>query len=149
MPTEIWTSIVGVFGTLIGVWYGVRVSRQTAQDLVVQQAKAAFSSEFTETLVQLHAPIEEQGVGKTLDILQENFPIHLAAYLKLKASLPSSYTRPLEDAWSRYTKDGEYGLQEEKEMYRFAHVLNGHNEEQMQALAIKHVSSIINAIKEA
>ena len=148
MPTEIWAAIVGVVGTLLGVWYGSRVSSNTARHLVVQQAKAEFSSVFTETLVQLHAPVNEEGRGEALEILQNNFPAHLTAYLKLKAALPSSYSPGLEAAWSRYTKDGEYELKEEKEFYRFAHVLNGKNDEQMQALAIKHVNALIKSVKE-
>lgn len=147
MSNEIWVAIIGVAGTLAGVWIGARLSSNTAKNLVAQQAKAEFCTAFTETLVQLHAPVEEPGIGEALEILQNNYSIHLAAYLKLKATVPSKHVQGIEVAWKQYNKDGNYELQEEQEMYRFAHVLNGKNEEEMRMLARKHVNTLINSVK--
>ncbi len=147
MPNELWVAIIGVAGTLAGVWIGARLSNNTAQNLMAQQAKAEFSAKFTETLIQLHAPVDEPGIGEALEILKKTFPSHLTAYLKLKAIIPSKHCNGIEEAWNRYTKDGNYELQKEKEMYRFTHVLSGKNDREMRLLAIKHVNALINSVK--
>jgi len=147
MATELWAAIIGVAGTLIGVWIGARLSSNTAKNLVVQQVKAEFYSAFTETLVQLHARVEELDIGEARRILQVNFPSHLAAYLKLKASVPSKYVKGIEEAWGRYTNDNEYELQEEKDIYRFSHVMSGGSDEDMRRLAIEHVNALIESVR--
>lgn len=146
MPNELWASVIGVGGTLAGVWVGAKLARNTALEFAVQQAKAEFSSQFTSTLVQLHSSTEESGIGEVVQILQQNFPAHLAAYLKLKASIPSNYHEVIEKAWSGYTKDHEHELKEEKVFYRFSHILNGKNDEEMRSLAIKHINALLKTI---
>lgn len=148
MPYEILAALMGVGGTLVGVWYGAKLAKKATIELVVQQEKGRFLSNFTDTLLRLSRPVEEPGVGEANLVLQEHFPKHLAAYLRLRSAVPSVYHKAIDAAWAKYTKDDEYELQEEKEIYRFTHVLNGRNDEEMRALAIKHVTALIKAIHE-
>jgi hypothetical protein len=148
MPNELWTALASVGGTLVGVWYGSRLAKNAAIELVVQQEKGKFLSSFTDTLLRLSRPVEDPGVGEANVVLQEHFPNHLAAYLRLRAAVPPAYHGAIEAAWEKYTKDDHCELQEEKEMYRFAHIFNGKNDMQMQALAIKHVNALIKTIHE-
>ncbi|EDM83661.1 MULTISPECIES: hypothetical protein [unclassified Limnobacter] len=148
MPNEIWAALVGVGGALIGVWYGAKLTKKAAIELVVQQEKGRFLSSFSDTLLRLSRPVEEQGIGEANSVLQEHYSKHLAAYLRLRVAVPSTYHNAIEAAWAKYTQDDEYELQEEKEIYRFAYVLNGKNDEEMQTLAIKHINALIGAIHE-
>jgi len=147
MDNEIWMTVISVAGILSGVLIGARLSSNAAINLMTQQAKAEFYSRFTDTLVQLHTPVEEPGIGEAMTILQKHYPGHLAAFLKLKATVPTSRIQAIEAAWNKYTKDSDHELQEEKEMYRFAHVLNGKTDEEMRMLAIKRVNGLIDSLK--
>ena len=140
-------SVMGIAGSIGGVFLGARLSRKTAQDLLAQQAKAKFSASFTCTLVKLHSEIPNQGEGRATTILQEDYPAHFAAYLELLAVVPKRHQAKIDEAWKHYAEKEEYELPEEREFYRFCHVLSPNKEEHQYLLAIKHINSLLNAIK--
>jgi len=148
VPTEIWTAIVGIAGAMLGVWYGAGLAKKTAIELVVRQSKAEFLAIFTDALVELNSHIDDGGLGDAHAVLQKYYPSHLGAYLKLHTTLPAKYRYPIEEAWHRYIRDDQHELQVEKDMYRFAHILSGEDEEQMRQLALQHLSALIRAVNE-
>lgn len=143
MAVEIWTALIGVAGTLGGVWYGARLSRQAARDLLHEQARAEFATAFTETLVKLGRGVADPGIGEAIRVLTEDFPRHYTAYIRLRTLLPTEKRKRLDTAWAVYTKDDEYELREEAETYRFVHILGPKAEEQQFMLAQKHVQSLL------
>ena len=145
MPDELIGAIIAVAGAIIGAWYSARLSRQAAQDLLSQQAKAEFSSAFTGALIKLHSEISNPGEGRALFILQEDFPSHFAAYLKLRVVVPKKEQQTIDAAWKRYAQEDEYELPEERTFYRFSHVLEPHAEEHQNLLSIKHINILLNA----
>ena len=145
MPSEIWAALIGVVGTLAGVWYGAWLSRKAARDLLIQQAKAEFAAAFTATLVNL-ASGQKQDQGQALGILQTDYPGHLAAYIKLRSVLPKEQQVAVDEAWRQYTRDDQNQLPEEREFYRFNHVLGPDSGEHQFMLAAKHVNSLLAKI---
>ncbi len=144
MANEIWAALIGVGGTLAGVWYGAKLSRQAARDLLYEQARSEFASAFTDTLVKLGRGVSNPGVGEAIDILTADFPRHYAAYVRLRTLLPAQKQKEVDLAWAQYTKDDEYELREEAETYRFVHVLGPKSEEHQFMLAQKHVHALLS-----
>ena len=147
MSEAIWSAFIGavatVAGTLGGVWYGARLSRQSARDLLAQQAKAEFASAFTDTLIKLTGPVEEERIGKAIRILQDDYPRHLVAYVKLRSVLPKGQQDAIDEAWKQYTRDEKNDLPEEREFYRFKHVLGPDSDEHQFMLATKHINALL------
>lgn len=143
MANEIWTALIGVGGAFAGVWYGAKLSRQAARDLLHEQARWEFASAFADTLVKLGRGVSDPGVGEALDILTTDFPRHFAAYVRLRTLLPIEKQVALDTAWSAYTKDDDYELREEAETYRFVHVLGPESDEHQFMLAQKHVQALL------
>ena len=146
MSNEIWNALIGVSGALGGVWFGAKLSRQATQDMLAQQAKAEFASTFTSTLIKLHSKITNPGENRALSILEEDFPIHFAAYLKLRAVVPKKQQTAIEEAWKHYAEKDNYELPEEGEFYRFVHVLESIKDEHQCLLAIKHINALLSSI---
>ena len=146
MPVEIWSALIGVVGAIAGVWLGARLSRRAAVDLLSRQAKAEFASAFTGTLLRLYAEPDNTGEGKLIQILQEDFPSHFGAYLKLRAVLPKNEQLAIDGAWKKYSQDENYYNQEERDFYRFSHVLEPADSEHRQMLAIKHVNALVSCV---
>jgi len=146
VANEIQAALIGVFGAIGGVWYGARLSRQAAQDLLAQQAKAEFAASFTDTLTKLHAGAFSPGQADALFIMQEAYPAHFAAYLKLRSIVPKKQQDAIDQAWQQYTQDDQFELAEEKSTYRFSHILNADTDKHQQMLAIKHINSLLDAI---
>ena len=151
MSVEIWSAIIGVLGTMFGVLVGSWMSRKAAVDILAAQAKADFASSFVDTLKKLHEEPSEPSEGNMLSILQEDFPMHFRAYLKLKATLPEKQRAAIDKAWRNYSlKSGDLDLAdaipEEQEFYRFCHVLDSESGDHQKALAIKHVNKLLASI---
>ena len=137
-------SVAGaVVGALGGVWYGARLSREAARDLLAQQAKAEFASSFTDTLFKLTGPVPENRVGDAFNILQSDYPRHLTAYIRLRTVLPKEQQRTIDEAWQHYAKDDKNDLPEEREFYRFKHILGPVSDEHQFMLAIKHINTLL------
>lgn len=147
MSDELLGAFIAVAGAMVGAWYSARLSRGATQDLLAQQAKAEFASSFTSTLIKLHSETASPGEGRAIFILQEDFPSHFAAYLKLRAVIPKKEQKAIDGAWRRYSQEDEYELPEEKSFYRFSHVLEPHAEEHQHLLAIKHINILLEAIE--
>jgi len=143
---EILSVAISVAGTIGGVWLGARFSRQAAQDLLAQQAKAEFASTFTNTLVKLHSEIPNTGEGRALHILQDDYPIHFSAYLKLRAVVPKKQQNAIEESWKHYAEKDHYELSAEREFYRFCHILEPKKDEHQCLLAIKHINALLSSI---
>ena len=143
MANEIWAALIGVAGAMGGVWYGARLSREAARDLLTQQAKAEFASAFTDTLVKLSGPVQENRVGDAFHVLQAAYPRHFVAYIKLRSILPNEQQRAIDEAWQHYAKDDKSDLPEEREFYRFNHVLDPKTDEHQHMLAAKHVNALL------
>lgn len=143
MSNELWAALIGVCGTLTGVWYGAKLSRQATRDLLQDQARAEFATAFSETLARLGRGSSDPGVGEALQILNADYPHHYAAYVRYRVLLPAKRQRDLDRAWSEYTKEDAYELREEAELYRFIHVIEPTSEEHQFALAIKHVNALL------
>jgi len=143
MAYEIWAAAISVAGTIGGVWYGARLSRQAARDLMAEQAKAEFASAFTDTLLKLSGPVEEDRDGRALHILQEDYPRHLVAYIKLRTVVPKVGGGSDHEAWKQYCKDDETQLPREREFYRFKHVLSPASDEHQFMLAKKHINALL------
>ena len=138
-------SVAGaVAGTLGGVWYGARLTREAARDLLAQQAKAEFASAFTDTLFKLTGPVPENRVGDAFNILQADYPRHLIAYISLRSVLPIKQQRTIDEAWQQYAKDDKNDLPEEREFYRFNHVLGPKSDEHQFMLATKHINVLLS-----
>lgn len=146
MSSEIVSSLAGVFGTILGVLVGYKLSKKAARDLMTQQEKAQFLSSLIPTLKKLHAKREDVGVGEASEIMQHDYPAHLSAYLKLRAVVPRKEREAIERAWRDYTKDDQYELKEEQGFYRFSHIFSGETDEHQTALAIENINRLINAI---
>ena len=149
MSNEIWAALIGatatVVGTLGGVMYGAKVSRQPTRDLLAQQAKAEFAAAFTDTLIKLSGPVQEVRVGRAFHILQEDYPRHFAAYIKLRSILTKQQQDSIDEAWKHYAKDDKSDLPEEREFYRFKHVLSPNTDEHQFMLATKHVNALLSS----
>jgi hypothetical protein len=143
MANEIWAALIGVGGALGGVWYGARLSRQAARDLLHEQARGEFASVFADTLVKLGRGVGEPGIGEAFQILTADYPRHYAAYIRLRTLLPTEKQKQLDIAWAAYTKDEEYELRDEAETYRFVHVLGPKSDEHQFLLAQKHVQALL------
>lgn len=143
MDNEIWAALIGVAGAIGGVWYGAKLSRQAARDLLAQQAKAEFASAFTDTLLKLSGPIQEDRMGRAFHILQDDYPRHFAAYIKLRTILPQQEQDAIDEAWKHYARYDKNDLPEEREFYRFKHVLSPVCDEHQFMLAAKHINSLL------
>jgi hypothetical protein len=92
MTETITAAWIGVAGTAIaglaGAWLGAKIARDAGRQLLAQQAKTEFAAAFTQTLVQQHSNIPEEGEGSALYVLRAGHPLHLAAYIKLRSALP-------------------------------------------------------------
>jgi hypothetical protein len=143
MANEIWAALIGVAGAIGGVWYGAKLSRQAARDLLAQQAKAEFASAFTDTLLKLSGPIQEDRMGRAFHILQEDYPRHFAAYIKLRTILPQQEQEAIDEAWKNYARDDKNDPLEEREFYRFKHVLGPESDEHQYMLAAKHINALL------
>jgi hypothetical protein len=147
MTDEAFATLIGTIatigGTMWGVWYGARVSRQAARDLLTQQAKAEFAASFTGALVNLSGPVQEERVGTALHILQEHYPAHLAAYIRLRSVLAKEEQAAIDEAWKKYAGDDKRQLPGEREFYRFCHVLSPESDEHQFMLATKHIYSLL------
>ena len=143
MPNEIWAAAIAVAGTIGGVWYGAKLSRKAAFDLLSQQAKAEFASAFTDTLVKLSGAVEEDRDGRAIYILQEDYPRHLVAYVKLRSVLPKEQQATIDEAWRQYTKDEMDQPPREREFYRFNHILAPQSDEHQFMLATKHINALL------
>lgn len=146
MSDELLGALIGVGGVFLGAWYSARLSRRAAHDLLAQQAKAEFAASFTSTLMKLHGDNATPGEGRALFILQEDYPIHFAAYLKLRAVVPKKEQCAIDRAWKNYAYKDEYDLPEETAFYRFSHVLDPTSEEHQHMLAIKHINILLDAL---
>lgn len=142
MPDEIWAALIGVAGALSGVWYGANLSRKAARDLLAQQARAEFASAFANTLLKLTCSVEE-GLGQAMDILKEDYPLHLVAYIRLRSVLPKEQQGNVDHAWNQYTNDDKKSLRQEREFYRFSHVLAADSDEHQFMLAAKHINALL------
>lgn len=144
-----WIAVAGTIAAglagLAGAWLGARIARDAGRQLLVDQAKVAFAAAFTQTLVELHSNISDEGVGAALDVLRAGYPSHLAAYIKLRSILSGEQRQAIDHAWKRYTRDDEYYLPQERETYRFAHVLTSQTKEHQNMLAIKHIDALLEA----
>ena len=143
MANELWAAVIAVAGTMGGVWYGARLSREAARDLMAQQAKAEFASAFTDTLVKLSGPVEEDRDGRAVYILQEDYPRHLVAYIKLRSIVSKKQQTAIDEAWQHYTRDEKNHLPREREFYRFNHVLGPQTDEHQFMLAKKHINALL------
>ena len=143
MANEIWAALIGVAGAISGVWYGAKLSRQAARDLLAQQAKAEFASAFTDTLLKLMGPVAEDRVGRAFHILQDDYPRHLAAYVRLRTVLPKLQQDAIDEAWKQYARDDQEDLPQERDFYRFNHVLSQQSDEHQFMLAAKHVNALL------
>jgi hypothetical protein len=146
MSDECWRAAAGIAGTVVGVFIGAWLSRKTSQDLLAQQAKAEFSATFIDTLVKLHAGMQNSGEGDAVDILKDGFSAHFSAYLKLRAVIPKKQQPAIDKAWKHYADEDEKDLPEERPIYRFAHVLDPKLKEHQNLLAIKHVNRLLDAV---
>lgn len=146
MGNEVLAALVGVVGTLAGAWYGARLSRRAARDLLASQAKAEFAAAFTDTLFKLTGPAEEQGIGQAIHILQEDYPRHLVAYLRLRSILPKDHQEVVDRAWREYAGGDANEPAEECNFYRFIHVLAPESDEHQFMLAAKHVHGLLAKI---
>ena len=143
LTNELWAALVGVAGTLGGVIYGAKLSREAARDLLAQQAKAEFASAFTDTLFKLSGSVTESREGKALHILQADYPRHFVAYIRLRSILPKKEQDAIDEAWKQYAKDDDNDLPEEREFYRFKHVLGPESDEHQHMLAAKHINILL------
>jgi hypothetical protein len=112
-------AFIGLAGTLIGVWLGGYISRRANREILTNQAKVCFAGAFTEALVKL---CTERNVetGYAVDILKAHYPVHLAAYHVLRATLPHNDRLALDIRWRTYTGVDEFKLREEQDFYRFS-----------------------------
>lgn len=149
LPNEIWAAVIGVLGTVVGVLLGAcmstKLSRKAAQDLLVLQARAEFAGAFVDILVKLDSEVVESGEGAALEMLQLAYPLHLAAYIKLRSVLPKREQRASDEAWRQYTRDDKYEHQEERRVYRFMQVLNADSDKQQYLLAKEHIERLLVA----
>jgi len=147
MATEIWAAIIGVVGTLVGAlggaYFGSKLSKDATRHLIVLQAYEEFSAAFTDTLLKLRLGIAGPDEAEGMQILKEDYQAHLHAYLKFRSILPSSLRKKLETAWREYTKDDDYDDQDERETYRFCHVLAANTGEHELLLAEKHINALL------
>lgn len=147
MANEFWADAIGVVssvaGAIGGAWYGAKLSRQGERDLLHDQARVEFANAFAATLARLGRGVEDHGLGEALQIMNEGFPKHYLAYVKLRTALPPDNQRALDAAWNSYTKEHEYELSEEGEFYRFIHVLGPKHDEHQFMLAEKHIYALL------
>lgn len=146
MNIELWVAVIGVTGTLIGVWLGSFLTDSTSKRILFEQAKFEFINSFSDAIIKLMAPIKERGTGESSRVLDDDYLLHYSAYLKLLASTPDNKLTNINSAWGRYTQNEKYELIEEQEIYRFSHILTK-NDEESQMLAIKHINRLVHAIK--
>lgn len=143
MPSEFCTALLSIVGTLCGVWLGAILSGMATQKLLIQQARAEFSGSFTSTIIALHSNVTVHEEGLSFRILQENYPTHLAAFIRLRSILPTKEKQLLENAWKKYTNDNQYDLHEERGFYRFSHVLSADTDEHQRLVAIKLINELL------
>lgn len=146
MANELLAALIGVAGTLGGVWYGARLSRQASRDLLSNQAKAEFAGAFAETLLKLTGPVVEERTGRAMHILKEDYPRHLVAYLRLRSVLPKQQQQSVDRAWQDYIREDSSDIPEEREFYRFCYVLDPQSDEHQFMLAAKHVNALLAKI---
>ncbi len=143
MANELWAALVGVGGAILGTWYGARLSRAAARDLLAQQAKSEFATAFTDTLFKLGLPAMAVGRGEAWQILRDDYPKHLIAYIRLRSILSRRDQIVIDEAWGKYVMDDKNDLPEEREMYRFKHVLGLGSNEQQFKLAAKLINTLL------
>ena len=140
---------IGVAGTVIaglgGAWLGAKIARDTGRNLLIQQARAEFANAFGSTLVKLSGPAEEDRMGRAMHILKEDYLQHLLAYIRLRSILPKQKQEAVDKAWSQYTNDEKYSLPQEREFYRFSHVLSPESDEHQFMLAAKHINILLSS----
>lgn len=146
MPCEPSGALIGVCGTILGVGIGALLSRQAAQDLLTQQAKTEFASSFADTLLKLHAEVDNIGEGSAMHILENDFGMHSATYLKLRLLIPKKNQASVERAWQHYTNKDQRDLSEEGARYCFSHVL-ADTDEHTNLLAIRHIERFLDEIR--
>ena len=138
-------SISTVAAGVAGAWLGAKISRDSGRNLLAQQARAEFSSTFTATLIELHDGPSDIGVGKAWELLKDAYRPHFAAYLKLRAIVPKSQRKAIDEAWKQYAKDDESQSPAEREFNRFGHVLSAKHDADQFRLAIKHINELLDA----
>lgn len=147
MSETITAAWIGVAGTVIagfgGAWLGAKIARGAGRALLIQQARAEFAHAFTRTLAKLGGPVDEDRMGRAMYILKEDYPVHLLAYIRLRSILPKQEQEAVDVAWSQYTNDEKYSLPQEREFYRFCHVLSPQSDEHQFMLAAKHINALL------
>lgn len=147
MTEAIVAAWVGVAGTVIagfgGAWLGAKIARDAGRDLLIWQARAEFAHAFTRTLAKLVGTAEEVHMGRAMYILKEDYPLHLVAYIRLRSILPKEQQDTVDKAWNQYTSDEKYSLPQERDFYRFCHVLSPETDEHQFMLASKHINALL------
>ncbi len=153
MSETITAALIGVVGAIVagvlGALLGAKISRDASRELLTQQAKAEFKAAFTNTLVELYSDITRQDDRLAFDILNAGYPLHLAAYIKLRSVLTREDQRAIDRAWKQYTEyagDDPAELSEERARYRFCDVLEPQSTEQQNLLAIKRINALLEAV---
>lgn len=145
MPIEVFTALIGVGGTVLGVWIGSRIQKNAADRVLSRQAFSKLVEAFSKELAILKTSTEDE-MGSTAKLLQENHKKHLIAYLELRATLDAKHREELDRRWQTYTQENRDLYPEEREMYRFVHLYRdeGLTEEDMRLLAIKHIQNLVD-----
>ena len=131
---------------MFGVWYGAKLSRSAAQNLLGQQAKAEFALAFADTLFKLNLTTSAAGNAEALQILREDYKKHLLAYIRLRSIVSRKEQLKIDTAWRNYVLDDKNDLPEEQEIYRFKHILTLKSNEHQHLLAAKHINTLLTCI---
>lgn len=143
MADEITAALIGVIGTLLGTLVGAKIYKHASLDLLQKQAQSEFSSTFSETLSELYNG-HKQDNGFAVDLLTKYFPVHYAAYQKLRLVLIEPERGKLEKRWDSYTGDSKCALPEEREIYRFSDLLDIKTVHEQNMKAISRINRLLH-----
>jgi hypothetical protein len=138
MKVEITAALIALAGAGFGMLITIYVTRYS----LTLAARQRFAASFTDELIILKAGTTDGNECMTYRLLDDAFPKHNRAYIKLYTALGWFDRWRIEKHWQKYQYGGE---PYEEPSERFRYLLAGLPEEpKSMGKAIKHINSLMS-----
>ena len=142
MAMEITSAVLGIAGSLMGVWIGGKISRNANRELLQHQAENEFAAAFSEVLTELYLGHEAES-GFARDLLTKHFAAHHTAYQKLRLLLSPVGRMKLDTRWDQYANDKKSLDLRERDLYRFSEVFSMESTADQNSAAINRINRLL------